>query len=246
MSRDVGLRRVAAIALLASYTACCLANFRWALGGGPREWAGRTFTWIAHDWVPQLQYGLAFALTLAATLGLARRWWWARMLSISLALDVLFVAIRSSVTWGVRIDGFVQIGWAAAVLATLSGPAFLSLYEGQRPAGGDWNARGMRAVWWAIVLNGVPLIEVSTRLIDAWQRRTGCFGPLPGINHHVPTYWPTVALAGMLLVGLMLLARQRTVGLLLTDWNVIRRIDLQLKPSVKTKSRVRRYLPVCG
>jgi hypothetical protein len=216
MSRGVKLRRAAAIALLASYTAWWMSNLGWALDGRPRRRAGMAFTWIAHDWVPHLQCGFALALTLAATLGLARRSWWARMLSISLALDVLLVAIRSSVNWGVRIDGLVQLGWAAAVLACLRGPAFLSLYEGQRTAGGDWNARGMRAVWWAIVLNGVPLVEVSIMLIDAWQQRSGCLGRLPGIDHHAPTYWPAVALAGMLLVGLMLLARQRTLGLLLT------------------------------
>ena len=47
------------------------------------------------------QSGIFVALALAATLGLARRWWWARMLSVSLALGVLFAAVISSVKWQV-------------------------------------------------------------------------------------------------------------------------------------------------
>jgi hypothetical protein len=216
MSRDVKIRRVAATALLASYTAWCLWLFAWAVSGGPREWARRTHTWIAYDWVPQLQYGFLLALALAATLGLARRWWWARMLGTSLAISVLFPAVQSSLEWGARFDSLVQMAWAGAVLASLRGRAFLSLYEGQRAAGVDWSARGMWAVWWAIVLNGATLVEVSTLLIGAWQEASGCFGRLAWIDHYPPAYWPAVALAGLLLVGLMLLARQRTAGLLLT------------------------------
>jgi hypothetical protein len=109
----------------------------------------------------------------------------------------------------------IPIAWAAALLACLRGPAFLALYE-ERQAGVEWRSRGMRALWWAIVLNGATLVNVSTLLIDAWWEPMGCFGPIPSINHYAPTYWPSVALAGLLLVGLGLLARQRTAGLLLT------------------------------
>jgi hypothetical protein len=40
----------------------------------------------------------------------------------------------------------------------------------------DWNARGMWAVWWAIVLNGATLVEVSTLLIGAWPGVPTPFG----------------------------------------------------------------------
>jgi hypothetical protein len=208
MPRGMKVRRVAAIALLALYALWSTAS--------SFDVPGESFTHYAHAWVFQLQGGIYVALALAATVGLVRRWWWARMLSVSLALGVLFRAGEEAVSWRIHILELIQFAWAGAVVACLRGPDFLELYEGQRPADVDWRTRGMWALWWAIVLNGVTLVNASILLIGAWQELHGCFGPLPNIDHNAPTYWPAVVLAGLLLVGLGLVARQRTAGLLLT------------------------------
>ena len=47
------------------------------------------------SWVGWLRAAFAGTLALAAAMGLARSWWWARMLTVSLALAVLYPAIIS-------------------------------------------------------------------------------------------------------------------------------------------------------
>jgi hypothetical protein len=142
-------------------------------------------------------------------------------LSVSLALAELFEAVESLVPglYALRTPGLsdlVQITWALALLACLRGPAFCALYEGRPQGGVSWRAGGTRALWWAIVLNGVTLVRLAGPLLEPWSEATGFGIPVSLINHHAPAYWTSVALAGLLVVSLAMFARQRTIGLLLT------------------------------
>ncbi len=141
------------------------------------------------------------------------------MLIVSLALAVLFPAIMNAADApvGLRLSALLdlQVAWAAALLICLRGRAFLAHYEGR--AGADWQARGMRALWWAIVLNGMTLGLFPLRLIEGWQHWADCFAThYPTFNYQTPAYWPSLALTAPLLVGLGLLVRRKTIGLLVT------------------------------
>jgi hypothetical protein len=87
-------------------------------------------TW-SPAWVLQLQATFGLVLVLTAALGLARSRWWARMLSVSLALATLFLGVMSAADEVVQfhLPELIQlrIAWAAALLACLHGPVFLTL-----------------------------------------------------------------------------------------------------------------------
>jgi hypothetical protein len=217
MSRALQIRRGAASALVAVYAATLLTCLLVGFFVKPPE-PTQTDNWSGHTWVLQLEFGLGFTLALIASLGLARSWWWARMLSASLALAEMFwpvVSLVSGLHHPRELSDLVRIAWASALLACLRGPAFCALFEGRQQVGASWRAPGMRALWWAIVLNGVTLVRLAGPLLDPW-REAGGFGiPSSLVNQHAPAYWPSVALAALLFVGLGLLARQQTTGLLL-------------------------------
>jgi hypothetical protein len=210
------VRRISAIVFLAmnvAWLAACL------IGEIRDPYGSRSPLHHCHAWVPQLQMGLALAVGLAAALGVACSWWWARLLSVSLALAQLFPAVMRVVADGrfpIYWYDSAPIAWAAALLACLHGPAVRGLYEG-RHAGADWQARGMLPLWWAIVLNGMTLVRLPPWFIEAWQHYWSCWKTYhPTIDPKASGYWPSVVLAPLLLAGLGLLARRKTAGLLLT------------------------------
>jgi hypothetical protein len=211
------VQRIAAIVLVAMFGVWLMS---FLVGDLLERSRSQALIYWSAPWVPRLQVGLALTLALTAAVGLALSWWWARMLSISLALALLYPVVISAADPAVDLDVSqlhpLQIAWAVALLACLRGPAFLALHEG-RQAGMDWRARGMGALWWAIVLNGVTLMLLPLHLIGAWQHWADCFQThYPTINQQASAYWPSVVLAVLLLVSLGLLAWQKTAGLLLT------------------------------
>jgi hypothetical protein len=212
VSRGMRLRRIAAIVLLAAVAAFWLA----ALVSALLRPSTIGLFYVGPAWVAPLQHGLAFSLVLAAIVGLARSWWWARMWTFSLAFAALAQVFINYLSFPSVRELSLVTGWAAALLVCLAGRRFRAHHEA-RTAGLDWEAPGMGVLWWAIVLNGATMVLLPLKLIAAWQISVGCFGPHHGpIDHQAPAYWPSVLVAGLLLVGLLLLARQKTAGLLLT------------------------------
>jgi hypothetical protein len=216
MSRGMKVRQSAAVVLLALFAAWWMAFLV-----GELLDLRRSPVWIhtGPPWVVQLQAALGLTVVLTTALALGRSWWWGRMASVSLALSALISAVISAADAAVPIVsqvGQVQIAWAVALLVCLRGPTFLAIYEGQQK-GVDWRAPGMGALWWAMVLGGVTVVLLPLELIGAWQHWAGCFGTsYPSIDPQTSAYWLSLVLAALLLVGLVLLAFQKTAGLILT------------------------------
>jgi hypothetical protein len=218
MSRALRIRRAIAIALLAVYSAW-LAAYVVGLSTNPPEPQG-TDQCFGYTWVLQLELGFDLALALTASLGLARSWRWARMLSVSLALSPIFMPVVCLLPalrhlYYYDFSTLVQIAWALALLACIRGQAFCAIYEGQ-DAGSHWRTRDNATLWWAIVLNGMTLVRFADPLMEPWREADDFGIPTSLLHPHAPAYWPAVALAALLLLSIGLLARQRTIGLLLT------------------------------
>jgi hypothetical protein len=136
-------------------------------------------------------------------IGLALEKFWSRWLGLAGALAVLPWACV--LTFGLPrgaplLQQTIALVASLVLLVSLSGRAMFERYEGK--AGRDWNAPRMGLVRWTIILNlasvlGLFLFVVVYRYAIGW---------------HVAI--PAVLLAGLLL-GVLLLAKQKTVGLLL-------------------------------
>jgi hypothetical protein len=219
MSRALRIRRAIAIALLAAYSAwlaACLVSF--FIEPPDARW---TTCFGSTTWLWQLDFGFHLALALTASLGLARSWRWARMLSVSLALSAMFTPVGSLLAALQHLrapdfDVLMRIAWSLALLACLRGPAFCAHYEGQPQVGLHWQTRETAVLWWAIVLNGLTIVRFAEPLMPPWKEGYYSSILLSPIHHDTPAYWASVALAALLVLGIGLLARQRTLGLLLT------------------------------
>ncbi|HXU83725.1 MAG TPA: hypothetical protein VN914_20165 [Polyangia bacterium] len=155
--------------------------------------------------------GIIAALAVG-TLALARGVWWGRLLPMGWSLAVAMV---SSVA---AADGapFALHMLAGAVLlrACLAGREMFSRYEGAAPPPMDWTRRGMRLVRVAVEANLCAFLGAVAFAPDIYRFSSSRFPAVAGLD-------PTVLLVGCLamtavmLVGVILLARLRTAGLLL-------------------------------
>src|SRR5437667_965288 len=162
------------------------------------------------------------AALLVGTVALGSEAWWGRLLPLAwsaclMILGVLGVADRSD--WGPA-----YLGGAVLLSLSLTGKEMFARYEGQAPPPLDWTGPGMRLVRATVLaslsafLGGVALAPA----IFAWNPR-----PPPHPDWHPgnlpmePAPDPTTLLVAcvvmtvLLLIGVILLARQRTAGLLL-------------------------------
>lgn len=143
-------------------------------------------------------------IPLAATAtGLLRGAPWSRWLGISMGLAVLpwAMAIALEPLIPGRWRAVLSLAASAALLASLTGGAMFERFEG-RSNRVDWAAPGMRLIRWTIICNGAAALALYL-FVTAYDYRVDAYLAV------------AAALLIALLVGLALLARGRTVGLLL-------------------------------
>jgi hypothetical protein len=193
------LRKAAAVLLMAGSAVGLLVLFLWR---GPALASSGLLV-------------VAAALVLG-TVGLARGAWWGRMVPIAWSTSV---AVLSVVALTRNVSGFDGLLAGAILLRVcVAGNAMFARHEGQAPPGLDWTRPGMRLVRAAVTANlGAFLGGVTYSLAmfdEPVPRATCCWGPCP--HYHFPTvpFCVCLAMSALMLVGVVLLARQRTAGLL--------------------------------
>jgi hypothetical protein len=156
------------------------------------------------------------AALVVGTVALARGAWWGRIVPIAWSTSV---AVLSVVALTRNLYGFGGLLAGAILLrACLAGKAMFARHEGQAPPELDWTRPGMRLVRAAVTANlGAFLGGVTYAMAMFYEPPPVpcCFGPCH--HHHFPTvpFCVCLAMSASMLVGVVLLARQRTAGLLL-------------------------------
>jgi hypothetical protein len=136
-------------------------------------------------------------------IGLALETFWSRWLALAGAVAVLpwAVVLTFGLPKGAPLaQQSIALGAALLLLASLTGRAMFERYEGKSKM--DWSGPRMGLVRWTIILNIASVLGLS--LFVALYQYT--------IEWHVAI--PAVLLLSLLL-GVLLLATQKTVGLLL-------------------------------
>jgi hypothetical protein len=185
----VTARKVAAIIALA-----VLAGLIVTAGVEPGGDGGRL--------VPAL-WGLLVPLLFAAA-ALLRDRHWGRWLGLAAGLAVVPWAAAFLIGPGPGLPRWrplLAFGAGAVLLASLTGRAMLERYEGRVKAV-DWRGPRMGLVRWTVICNLSSVISLYA-FVTAYQHRTAGALVVPG------------ALLAALVAGVLLLARQKTLGLLL-------------------------------
>jgi hypothetical protein len=160
---------------------------------------------------------LAVVATLVlGTVGFARGAWWGRLVPVAWSTTV---AVLSVVVLTRNVSGFDGVLAGAILLRVcVAGNAMFAGYEGQAPPPLDWTRPGMRLVRAAVTANLGAFLGGVTYLLGMFDEPTvTCCGGLPcPYRHHFPTvpFCVCLAMTALMLVGVVLLARQRTAGLL--------------------------------
>lgn len=158
-----------------------------------------------------------------AALALATGRWWGRFLPLSMAWSFILTPLLSGGLGLPRPSTYAGL----SLLLCLGGRAMRDRFEARAPLPIDWTAPGMAVVRCALVITAAGLFGQFLGLLDLAREIHGL--PLwhidPPYTHCFPL-WPRGTDAGdfLLLLGidvllmgsLVLLARQRTVALLLT------------------------------
>jgi hypothetical protein len=154
------------------------------------------------------QFGIAVRLLLvpllATAAGFVRGRYWSRWMALATALAVLpwaTVLVLTPAAGGVRIRAAVALIASLLLLLGLLGRSMFDRYEGTARQL-NWSGRHMSLVRWTIVFNLASLLNLYL-FVTAYRYR---------VEWHILI--PAFVLGGLLL-GLLLLARQKTVGLLL-------------------------------
>ncbi len=161
---------------------------------------------------------LAVVATLVlGTVGFARGAWWGRLVPVAWSTTV---AVLSVVALTRNVSGFVGVLAGAILLRVcVAGNAMFAGYEGQAPPPLDWTRPGMRLVRAAVTANLGAFLGGVTYLLamfDEPVRTVTCCGGMACPHLHFPTvpFCVCLAMTALMLVGVVLLARQRTAGLL--------------------------------
>jgi hypothetical protein len=133
----------------------------------------------------------------------------------STSVAVLSVA---ALTTDVSAFGGLLAG-AILLRVCVAGNAMFARHEGQAPPPLDWTRPGMRLVRAAVTTNlGAFLggVTFSLAMFDEPLYRITCCGGAPCPKYQFPTvpFCVCLAMSALMLVGVVLLARQRTAGLL--------------------------------
>jgi hypothetical protein len=157
-----------------------------------------------------------------AAVALATGRWWGRFLPLSIAWSFILSLLHSGGLGLPRLNTWLGV----ILLLCLSGRAMQERFEAKAPLPIDWTAPSMAIVRCALVITAAGLYGQLMDLLVLAREVRGL--PLwhidPPYSHCWPA-WPCVTDAGdfllllglevVLMVGLVLLARQRTVALLL-------------------------------
>jgi hypothetical protein len=154
------------------------------------------------------------AALLLGTLGLAQGAWWGRIVPLAWSVGVAAVSTLALVLGAPRV--WLVLAGALVLIPCLSGKEMFARYEGKAPPPLDWTRPGMRLVRTAMIAN-VYAFLVAVALIPALTTVHSCV--LNGF--HWQQAAACLAMAAILLGGLVLLARQRTVGLFLVAVSVV-------------------------
>jgi hypothetical protein len=137
-------------------------------------------------------------------IGLALERMWGRWLAIAGAVAVLpwaaFLTFGMPAGTILRRQAALALAASLALILSLSGRAMVGRYEGR--GAGDWTVPRMGLVRWTIILNLASVLHLFLFLVA----------------YRYTIAWHAVIPAGLLaglLSGVLLLARQKTVGLLL-------------------------------
>jgi hypothetical protein len=156
------------------------------------------------------------AALLLGMLGLAQGAWWGRIVPLAWSVGVAAVSTLALVlgrrpqAWQV----WLALAGALVLIACLSGKEMFAHYEGKAPPPLDWTRPGMRLVRTAMVAN-VYAFLVAVAIVPVLTTIDGCVLLRP------QQAAACLAMMAILVVGLVLLARQRTAGLLLVAVSVM-------------------------
>lgn len=143
-------------------------------------------------------------LPLAVTVvGLARGQYWSRWVALAIALAVLPWATVLALTSGegdFRTRAAIALIASLLLLLSLLGRSMYDRYEGTARQV-DWSGRRMSLVRWTIVFNLASLLNLYL-FISVYRYRVEWHAVIPAL------------VLGGLILGLWLLARQKTVGIL--------------------------------
>ena len=219
-SRDVMIDRMAISVRARILVATIIVSFPFALGllgllGGDVP-AFSLNDEVLACWIQVGVFG-------GAALALATGRWWGRFLPLSIAWFFTLGPLRSGELALPRPETYLGL----TLLLCLSGRAMWERFELRAPLPIDWTTPGMAVVRCALVATAAGLYGQLMGLLDLAREIRGL--PLWHIDRaytHCWPAWPCATDAGdfllllgldvVLMGGLVLLARQRTVGLLLT------------------------------
>lgn len=186
----IGLRKTLAVAALIVFAALIVTS-------NPRD---------PHGGYARLSVAMWLLLVpLAVTiLGIIRQAYWGRWLALAAGVAVLpwASAVLIGPRYGMPVERpMLALGAALLLLSSLLGRSMFERYEA-RARSADWSAKRMALVRWTIVFNIASVLALYV-FVAAYDYR---------IDWHLAI--PASLLIG-LLIGVVLLAHQRTIGLLL-------------------------------
>lgn len=144
----------------------------------------------------------------AAVAGTLRHYAWGRWLGLAIGLAVLpwAAVLTLGPTYGAPVwRPAIALGAALLLLVSLSGRAMFEAYEGRatgRDGGADWRGGRRALLRWTIICNLASGLALYV-FVTVYNPRVAA------------SAWPLAVLLLGLVAGVGLLARQRTVGLLL-------------------------------
>ena len=142
--------------------------------------------------------------------GLVRRRPWGRWSGLAIAVAVLpwAAALTLGPSYGQPVDRpAVALAAAAVLLVALLGPGMFQAFEG-RSETVDWSGRRMGLIRWTIVFNLASVFSLYF-FVTRYEYGSGALIAIPAV------------MLGGLVVGVLLLAYQKTVGLLLLGLSCI-------------------------
>jgi hypothetical protein len=185
------------------------------LGGGTLLWAGLCWSMAGENLARALAGYAPLILSFGlATLAVARGWWWGRMLGLGLGVYSILDAACAIAVSPSDVTSLAHALAGVALLASLLGRRMFDRYEGTAPARLPWTAPGMGVVRWALIAGVSTVLAAATELHEAADG-LGLYGteqvlrPVP-----ISAFVLTLVFALILVLGLALLALQRTAGLL--------------------------------
>jgi hypothetical protein len=151
---------------------------------------------------------VVLAALAVGTFGLAQGAWWGRLIPLAWSLAVTLV---SGVGLLAGAHVLPVLGGGLLLGTCLVGKEMFTRYEGNAPSPLDWTQPGMRFVRVAVVANLYAFLA-AVALIPLYEGMHSClrsgFQP-PALM------WVALGMTAVMLVGVLLLLRQRTAGMLL-------------------------------